>query len=136
MDVAQYSCPKSPTCILRMMTLENIFTHKVSFKCKADKGSTGQMHKYIAMSIKWFGNSTFNTTLMHRLQQKSKNIGMYQYSEHEAVLLLSIWNFSNNMITNIWQASLGFFTQKETFFHFERWNVKSFLFICRQFLPI
>ena len=84
-------CPKSPTCILRMITFENSFTHKVDFKCKADPGSTGKIHLvYIAMSIKWFGNSTFNTTLMHRLQQKTKNIGMYQYSEHEAVLLLSI----------------------------------------------
>ena len=120
-------CPKSPTCILRMITFENSFTHEVDFKCKADPGSIGKIHLvYIAISIKWFWNSTFNTTLMHRLQQKTKNIGMYQYSEHEAVLLLSIWNFSNNMITNICQASLGFFHLK-TLFSF--WKVKFFVFM-------
>ena len=73
-----------------MMTFENCFHTKSDSNARQTKTVMDKCIKYIAMSIKWFGNSTFNTTLMHRLQQKSKNIGMYQYSEHEAVLLLSI----------------------------------------------
>ena len=73
-----------------MMTFESSFTNKIRLKYKADKPVLDKCIKYIVMSKKWFENSTFNATLMHRLQQKSNNIGTYQYSEHEAVLLLSI----------------------------------------------